>query len=83
MQIATASVISGLDLGVKYLSLFAFFLGMLLLFLVFVMDNTKYLLNLTVQETGYYIQHSLIELNFWYVRLVDAMFAVCPSISMH
>lgn len=63
--IATASVVSGLNLGIKYLSQFGFGLGMLLLFLVFVMDKTEYLLNLMVQEVGYYFQWSLFLLNFW------------------
>jgi choline-glycine betaine transporter len=63
--IATASVISGLNAGIRILSTIAFMLGMVLLFLVFVMDDTKYLLNLQVQEVGYYLQHSIFQLNFW------------------
>jgi hypothetical protein len=63
--IATASVISGLNSGVKLLSAIAFALGMLLLFLVLIMDNTKYLLNLIVQEIGYFMQWNILELNFW------------------
>lgn len=63
--IATISVISGLNAGIKFLSLLAFFLGMLLLFLVFVMDNTKFLMNLIVQEVGYFCQWNFFELNFW------------------
>jgi len=36
-----------------------------LLFLVFVMDNTKFLMNLVVQEVGYFFQWNFFELNFW------------------
>lgn len=63
--IATISVISGLDAGVKFLSLLAFILGLLLQLLVFTMDDSKFLLNLIVQETGYFLQHSLGQLNTW------------------
>ena len=28
-------------------------------------DNTKYLMNLQVQEVGYYLQWSMFQLNFW------------------
>jgi choline-glycine betaine transporter len=63
--VATASVISGLEVGVRLLSVVAFSLGMLLLFLVFVMDNTKHFMNLIVQETGYFLQYNIFELNFW------------------
>jgi choline-glycine betaine transporter len=47
--IATASVVSGLNVGIKLLSELGFSLGMLLLFLVFILDKTSYLLNLIVQ----------------------------------
>jgi len=63
--IATASVISGVHAGVKFLSQFAFMLGLLLLFLVFIMDDTKFIMNLFVQECGYFMQHSFLEMNFW------------------
>lgn len=63
--IATISVISGVHAGVKFLSFVAFLLGMLLLMLVFVMEDTKFLLNLNVQEVGFFLQNSLFELNFW------------------
>lgn len=63
--IATASVVSGIGVGIKYLSQFGFGLGMLLLFLVFVLDKTEYLLNLIVQEVGFYFQWSILQLNFW------------------
>lgn len=38
---------------------------MLLLWLVFVLDNTKFLLNLQVQEVGYFLQWSILQINFW------------------
>ena len=63
--IATCSVISGLHKGVQLLSQIAFALGILLFFLIFTMDNTKFLMNLQVQEVGYYLQWSVIQLNFW------------------
>jgi choline-glycine betaine transporter len=63
--IATASVISGLNAGVKFLSLLAFILGMVLQFLVFTMDDSKFLMNLIVQEVGYFLQNSIFGLNFW------------------
>jgi choline-glycine betaine transporter len=63
--IATISVMSGLHAGVKLLSFTAFLLGMFLMVMVFILDDTKFLLNLNIQEIGYFMQHSLIELNFW------------------
>jgi choline-glycine betaine transporter len=63
--ISTASVISGLRGAVQLVSLAAVLLGTVLTFLVFAMDDTKYILNLQVQEVGYFLQHSLFELNFW------------------
>jgi choline-glycine betaine transporter len=47
--IATCSVVSGLNVGIKYLSQLGFGLGMVLLFLVLVMEKTNYILNLIVQ----------------------------------
>lgn len=63
--IATISVVSGLDVGIKILSQIGFGFGMLLLFLVLVLDSTKFLFNLIVQSTGYYFQWSILELNFF------------------
>lgn len=62
--IATVSVMSGLDVGIKYFSEFGFGLGMLILTLVFCLDKTNYILNLFVQEIGYYFQWSILQLNF-------------------
>lgn len=51
--IATLSVVSGLSVGVKFLSQVGFGLGMVLLFLCLVMEDTKYIFNLLIQTTGY------------------------------
>lgn len=40
-------------------------LGLLLQFLVLTMDDSKFLMNLIVQETGYFLQNSIAQLNFW------------------
>ncbi|CAK8999742.1 Glycine betaine transporter [Durusdinium trenchii] len=61
--VATISVVSGLDAGIKTLSYLAFVLGCILLFMVLVLGNTPFLLNLIVQSTGYYLQYTL-ELTF-------------------
>jgi choline/glycine/proline betaine transport protein len=63
--LSTASVISGLRGGVRFFSRVAFGLSALLLFIIGVMDETKFLLNLQVQEIGTSLQTSLFELNFW------------------
>lgn len=59
------SVISGIRLGIRILSIAALLMGSGLLFVVLCFDDTKFMLNLIVQETGYYFQHSILELNFW------------------
>jgi len=53
---ATISVISGLETGIKLLSQIAFSSGMVLWCIVFVLDDTWYFLNLMVQSFGFYIQ---------------------------
>lgn len=63
--IATASVLSGLSIGIKYLSNIAFFFGIFLLFAVFVLDRTSYQLNLMIQSIGYYFQNNMFLINFW------------------
>jgi len=63
--IATVSVVSGLHFGIKFLSQLGFGLGMILLGLVFLMDNTVFLTNLMVQTTGYYFQWAIFQLPFW------------------
>jgi choline-glycine betaine transporter len=56
---------SGLHGGVRILSSVALAVNLLFLCLVFILDDTKFLLNLVVQETGYYFQNSMFEINFW------------------
>jgi len=62
--VATVSVVSGLNFGIKFLSQLAFSLGVLLWFLVLALDNTEYVLNLMVQGTGYYFQYAIFQINF-------------------
>jgi len=73
--IATASVVSGLSVGVKLLSQIGFGLGLALLFLCLVMENTKYIFNLTVQTTGYYFQYCIFQIPFW----TDAFGQLAPG----
>jgi len=62
---ATASVVSGLEFGIKSLANTAFALGCIILFLCFVMEKTNYLLNLLVQTTGVYLQWNIFQIPFW------------------
>jgi choline-glycine betaine transporter len=62
--IATASVMSGLSIGIKYLSMFAFGLGMMLTLIVLTLENTKYILNLMVQSMGHFLQWGIFQMNF-------------------
>lgn len=62
--VATISVVSGVNYGVKTLSQTAFILGNFLLCSVFFMDNPWYLLNSMVQSLGYHMQH-FIEISFF------------------
>ena len=61
--LATASVVSGLKVGVRRLSEICFSVGMFLMLVVFFYDDTWYLLNLFVQSCGYYLQW-IIQLGF-------------------
>jgi choline-glycine betaine transporter len=63
--ICTASAISGVHGGIRLLSVVAVCAGLLLLCTVFFLDDSKFLLNLIVQEFGYYFQTSVFLLNFW------------------
>jgi hypothetical protein len=54
--VATLSVLSGLDRGIKTLSAVAFTLGATVWLGILYADNTWYALNSVVQTTGYYIQ---------------------------
>ncbi|CAB9506058.1 Glycine betaine/proline/choline [Seminavis robusta] len=62
--VATASVISGLSIGIKYLSMFAFGLGMVLTFIVLTLENTHFILNLQVQSIGHFLQWTTFQMNF-------------------
>ena len=55
--IATVSVVTGLNHGIKALSLIAFCLGNLLLVMLLFTDDTWFLLNSYVQSLGYYITY--------------------------
>ena len=61
--LATASVISGLKLGIRRLSELCFTVGMFILMVVLFYDNTWYILNLYVQSIGYYLQW-ILQLGF-------------------
>merc|ERR1719482_1504352 len=61
--VAAISVVSGLNNGLKYLSQLAMTLCLIIAFFVLFADNTSYLLNIFVQNTGYYFQY-LIQVGF-------------------
>ncbi|XP_065670241.1 trimethylamine transporter [Hydra vulgaris] len=61
--VTTASVISGVKFGIKWLSEICFMVGTVLLLVVFFSDDTWFLLNLFVQSCGYYVQN-FIEVGF-------------------
>lgn len=60
---ATASVISGMKVGIRRLSEICFALGVFIMMLVFFLDDPRHTLNLIVQSTGYYMQ-TIIQLGF-------------------
>ena len=57
--IATVSVITGLKVGIKYLSYLGFGLGMFLLVVTFLLDDPSYLMNLIVQVSWKYYVYNL------------------------
>lgn len=61
--LATASVVSGIKLGIRRLSELCFAIGMFLWFVVFFHDDTWFFLNLIVQSIGYYL-HGIVKLGF-------------------
>jgi choline-glycine betaine transporter len=63
--VSVFSVLSGLHGAYKILCLLAMATVVALTAIVFFLDDTKFLLNLQVQEIGYYLQYSLLQLNFW------------------
>ena len=60
---ATASVVAGLEFGIKSVSYAAFMLGNFLMMVVFSLDEPWYILNVIVQTVGYHLQH-FIEIAF-------------------
>ena len=62
--IATVSVISGLHVGIKFISQIAFFGGVFILLVVLFLGNTSFFLNGMVQATGYYLQYFLTQLGW-------------------
>mmetsp|Transcript_41 Transcript_41/g.137 ORF Transcript_41/g.137 Transcript_41/m.137 type:complete len:778 (+) Transcript_41:164-2497(+) len=62
--VATISVVSGLNVGIKILSTLALLLGCILWFLVAFLDDTAYILNVLVQSIGWYFQKAIFEINF-------------------
>jgi len=61
--VATISVLTGVKYGIRRISEFCFCSGLALMIVVLLMDETVYLLNLSVQSIGYYAT-SLIQLGF-------------------
>ncbi len=61
---AVASLISGLHVGIKWLSNINMCIAAFLLLFLFVVGPTVYLLEATVQNTGSYIQ-DLVDRSFW------------------
>ena len=61
--LATISVVTGIKVGIRRLSEICFAVGMFLLLVVLFYDDTWYLLNVTVQSTGYYLQW-VVQLGF-------------------
>jgi choline-glycine betaine transporter len=62
--IATISVISGLHVGIKFISQIAFFGGVFILLVVLFLGNTSFFLNNMVQATGYYLQYFMTQLGW-------------------
>lgn len=60
---ATMSVISGLNLGIRRLSEICFAIGMFLMLFVMFRGNTWYFFNVFVQGIGYYLQY-ILQLGF-------------------
>ncbi len=62
--VATISVVLGLDKGIRRLSNFNMTVAIGLIIFVFIIGPTTYLLNATVENTGYYLQN-LVQSTFW------------------
>ena len=63
-MIATISTVSGVDKGIKWLSIFNISAGGLLLLFVLIAGPTLYILQAFVQNTGYFFQN-VIETSLW------------------
>jgi choline-glycine betaine transporter len=63
--LSTATVISGLHGAIHNVSVAAVSLGFALMLLVLAMDDTKFLLNVSIQEVGMFLQYNIFQLNFW------------------
>lgn len=63
MIIATISVVSGVNKGVKLLSIGNFWLSIIVLLFLLVFGPTQYLIGVTVEATGHYIQN-IVRLTF-------------------
>eukprot|EP00039_Didymoeca_costata_P018790 m.334980 g.334980 ORF g.334980 m.334980 type:complete len:835 (-) comp17487_c0_seq1:123-2627(-) len=61
--VACLSVVSGINNGIKTLSTIAFGLAMIILMMVFLMDDTVFFLDIMVQTVGHYLQY-IIELGW-------------------
>lgn len=63
MMIATASVVSGVSRGVRLLSEMNFWLSIAAVFFMLILGPTQYLIGVTIEATGDYIQN-LLRLSF-------------------
>ncbi|GBG27521.1 Hypothetical Protein FCC1311_037442 [Hondaea fermentalgiana] len=61
---ATLSVVSGLNFGIKFLSILAILASFVLCFLVLFLDDTRFILNLMVEACGWYFQYNVVEVAF-------------------
>ncbi len=68
--VATVSVVLGLDKGIRRLSNFNMTIAVGLIIFVFILGPTAYLLNATVENTGYYLQN-LVQSTFWLGTFAD------------
>ena len=62
--IATISVVTGVNVGIRRLSEFNIIVAVLLCLFLFVVGPTVFILKLWVQSSGYYLQH-LLETTMW------------------
>ena len=77
--IATVSVITGLDIGIKILARTAFGLGVVIWMAALFMGDTWFYLNNMSQSTGYYLQYFLTELGWHTDAFAQVSHATSPS----